>query len=209
MILLANYAEKTLEVRGSLLCRDRQAVTVIRSDGEAFATSSGYTLVVQIGNTNVASCTLTKETETGVLTGTLSTHTTEATDAFSLKGNPDSLDARVMLFDATNATQPTLIAGSMASMRYNSYGGDDEPAVPTTIDIGTATIAAAATTKAVTFTNAFDSAPRIVLAQIAKPTGGEDITVLTVGSITTTGFTATLSAAIPSTGYSIMWQARL
>lgn len=209
MIIIADTAQKLLSCVGALALRDRQNVTIMRADGDVFATSTAYTLVVQHGNVNIASVILTQSGDKLNLTGELNTHTSEAVTAFSDRGYVTSIDCRVMLFDATNIAAPVMVAGQdVIPMRFNSYGSDSY-AVPSTLQIGSTTIGNGVSTVAVTFTTAFAQAPRIVVALVSTPANADNIGCLSVSSLTASGFTANLSATTAVTGYKLFWEARL
>lgn len=211
MIIIADNDSKTLEIaRGKLMLRTVEQVRVLRADGDDWADLDDYTLVVQFGNTNIASAALTRSADGASLDGSLSTHTSEAAEIFSNVGYKGTQIVRVFLFDATDALAPIALGSVDADMIYNSYGGGDQPAIPTAIQFGKEDISSGAASVTVTFSTAFASAPRIVLPSVSKASVDDpDISHVSVYGIGTTGFSVSLSATTGNANYDLHWEARL
>lgn len=90
------------------------------------------------------------------------------------------------------------------TVTYTATLGGEE-ADPATLQQGSASLALAAESKAITFGTAFASAP-IVTCNVVSPSDGLIIASAPT-SVTTAGFTALLGFPIPATGYTLAWQA--
>lgn len=93
----------------------------------------------------------------------------------------------------------------MSLFIQGSGGGGGGGSGASTIQAGTANITSGAASVVVTFATVFPNAPS-VQAVVLVPSE-QDAVFTAVSNVTTSGFTALLSASVPATGYVLQWQA--
>lgn len=186
-------------------------LTITRKDDDTFASAGtgSYRFVIAYKNTLLAACALTLSSDSKTLTGTLSTNTAEAQAVFDSLGYTPELAvmAAVRLMDSDGDLVRNLTLSETTMLSTANDGGDITNV--TISQNGDEAIPAGSTTLAVVFPTAFATAPSTVLTNVSMPAADSNaLGSITVTGITTSGFTATFTAAPPVSGYTLLWYAR-
>lgn len=186
-------------------------VTIVRGDDDAFASAGtgAYRFTISYKSTNIAACSLSASADNKTLTGTLSLNTTEAQAVFDAGGRAASLECIASL-KLLNVSGDVLRSLATSPCTVESIADDGGDVTDVTISqSGSTAITIGASTLAVTFATAFASAPTIVISQVQKPASdSDDLGSITISAQTVSGFTATFTAAAPTSGYKLNWYAR-
>jgi len=145
-----------------------------------------------------------------VATAAFSLNTEELSDYFDdnigtgQRTTPMFFEVEVTNSAGTKRLTHTQIAATVR--RGVNNAGDLSPtAAALGLQRGSTSLSENDTTKAVTFTPAFSSAPTAVVAVVVAPTDGYVISVTVDPSWTASGFTARFGGAIPASGYKLNW----